>query len=125
MRQKDIACLKTGDVIRHKHYGLCIIGGYQHDFGPYIRPLEAYGINLLHHQSGTLFNRLLETSKRLILQKIDNPVIPKLIIKTGDVFQVYEWIEPGVISDKGVASVNLLPGQYNTYEEALKSSNPQ
>lgn len=113
MREKDLRKLKAGDFIQHKHYGLCVVheahftpfGVY---FGLAIRPLSIEGYMRLAIPSGTLFNRLMEDSKRLILAKVEDPEIPKLIIKTQDGFEVHSWDILGEVSSEGVFSSKKL-----------------
>lgn len=106
MKQEYVEQLKKGDFIKHKHYGLCIIDKVQlciNDewFGINIRPLSMDSILKLINQSGVLFNRILETQNRLIISKVENPNIPKLIFKVKDRFEVHKWKELGEISNKG------------------------
>jgi len=136
MKLKDLEKLRPGDFINHKHYGLCIVDVFQLDgrgdyFGLAVRPLTNTGYNTLATWSGVLFNRTLEDSKRLILGKVENPIIPKLIFKTNNGFDVHDWIIPGEVTDEGkFSSVKLrefptlsqalvFAGEFATREEAL------
>lgn len=119
MKIKDYEKLRIGDFIEHKHYGLCIISDIN-CIGLIIRPLSVKGFRLLASRSGCLFNRFLEHSNRLILSKVDNPVIPKLIFQTDDnVFEVHEWTELGEVSSDGKFASRQIK-TFSTIEEALK-----
>jgi hypothetical protein len=118
MKQKDFEALRKGNYIQHKHYGLCIVDDYTPHFGPIIRPLTIYGFNKLELDSSTLFNRLLEHSPRMIQEKVDNPVIPDLMFKVGEEFQIHEWVEQGEVSREGVFSTNLIES-FPTLDQAI------
>lgn len=123
MRTKDYLKLKEKDFIIHKHYGLCIIDnikiGYCKNeiFGLIIKPLSTKGIMRLVKETGVLFNTLIETSKRLILEKVENPIIPKILFKDNDnTYKLYEWTELGKITDEGELSVKCIK-QFSSLEQ--------
>lgn len=121
MKQKDLEQIKKGDFIQHKHFGLCIVDKRQLDdlgrwFGLVIRPLTVEGFLKLANWSGVCFNRTLEDSNRLIISKVENPVIPKLIFKTIKGFDVHEWKKLGEVSDKGKFSSKKIKEFINQNE---------
>ena len=92
MKQKDLEQIKEGEFIQHKHFGLCYVDKRQLDgfgrwFGLTVRPLSIQGFMTLANWSGVRFNRTLEDSNRLIMSKVENPTIPKLIFKTKKVLR--------------------------------------
>lgn len=110
MKTKDMKQLKAGDFIEHKHFGLCYVGEVMENetgfWALVIRPLTSQGIALLRHWSGGYGNATLEDKNRLILQKVDNPIIPKLVFElTNNLYTVAQWKddELGVvkITEKG------------------------
>jgi hypothetical protein len=106
MKQKDLEQIKEGDFIQHKHFGLCYVDKRQLDgfgrwFGLSIRPLSIQGFMTLANWSGVGFNRTVEDSNRLIVSKVENPKIPKLIFKTKKGFEAHKWKKLGKVSDKG------------------------
>lgn len=127
MKQKDLEKLIKGDFVEHKHLGLCIIDERQLDgfgrlFGLAICPLSMQGFLKLANLSGVLFNRTLEDSNRLIISKVVNPTIPKLIFKTKKGFEVHEWKKLGKVSDKGkFSSVKLK--EFKNQDEAMSFAN--
>lgn len=122
MRTKDFEKLWKGDFIIHKHYGLCIVES-RNEIGIIIRPLSVTGIMRLRHESGCLFNRLLEHSIRCVKQKVDKPVIPKLVLKQAEnCFELHEWDELGEISDTGITSTRLIKS-FSDIEEVQKYLN--
>ena len=123
MKQKDLELIKKGDFIQHKHLGLCLVDKRQLDgrgrwFGLSIRPLSVQGFMKLANWSGVLFNRTLEVSNRLIISKVENPVIPKLIFKTEKGFEVHEWENLGEVSDKGKFSSKKIK-EFINQDEAM------
>jgi hypothetical protein len=124
MRINEIHNTVKGDFVDNKHYGLCIVeeNKFTHDmawFGMVIRPLTIQGYMNLASDSRCLFNRFLETSKRILLRKVENPEIPKLIFKPADKFEVHEWITLGEVSREGQFSCKFLK-DFDTLEEAQK-----
>ena len=125
MKIKDIEATKKGDFIEHNRYGLCIV--YENNFSPFgqwfglaLRPLSIVGFQILLHDSGCLFNTVLEHRKRPLLRKIESPKIPKLIFqKKENIFEVHEWNELGKVDRQGNFSSKLLK-EFPTLEEALK-----
>lgn len=123
MKQKDLEQIKKGDFIQHKHFGLCYVeerqlDSFGHWFGLVIRPLSIQGFMTLANYSGVAFNRTLEDSNRLIISKVENPTIPKLIFKTQKGFEVHEWKKLGEVSDKGKFSTIKLK-EFKSQEEAM------
>lgn len=121
MKQKDLEQIKEGDFIQHKHFGLCYVDKRQLDgFGRWlglsIRPLSIQGFITLANWSGVGFNRTLEDSNRLIVSKVENPTIPKLIFKTKKGFEVHKWKKLGEVSDKGKFSTIRIKEFKNQYE---------
>lgn len=124
MKQKDLEQIKKGDFIQHKHLGLCLVDKRQLDgfgrwFGLIIRPLTVQGFMTLANWSGVLFNRTLEDSNRLIITKVENPEIPKLIFKTKIGFEVHEWVKLGEVSAKGKFSSKKIK-EFINQNEAMK-----
>lgn len=123
MKQKDLEKIKEGEFIQHKHFGLCYVDKCQIDwfgrwFGLAIRPLSIQGFMTLANWSGVAFNRILEDNNRLIISKVENPTIPKLIFKTKKGFEVHEWKKLGEVSDKGkFSSVKLK--EFKNQNEAM------
>ncbi|MDR6548500.1 hypothetical protein J2810_004590 [Chryseobacterium rhizosphaerae] len=124
MRINELYNTVKGDFIEHKHYGLCLV--HENNFTPYgdwfglaIKPLTIQGYMRLVHESGVLFNTLLEHSKRLLLNKVNDPEIPKLIFKTEAGFEVHEWKLLGEVDKNGEFSSNFLK-TFDTIEEAQK-----
>lgn len=123
MKQKDLEKIKKGDFIHHKHLGLCLVDkrlldGLGHWFGLVIRPLTVQGFMKLANCSGVLSNRMLEDSNKLIISKIENPEIPKLIFKTKNGFEVHEWKKLGEVSDKGMFSSKKIK-EFANQKEAM------
>ena len=113
MKTKQLIKIKEGEFIQHKHYGLCYVDECLFDshgnwFGLTIRPLSVDGFNRLANWSGVLINRVLEHSNRLIMYKVENPTIPKLIFEKEGLFEVHEWKILGEVSDKGKFSTVKL-----------------
>lgn len=113
MKQKDLEQIKKGDFIQHKHFGLCYVDKRQTDgfgrwFGLALRPLSMSGVLTLMSWSGVCFDRILEDKNRLIISKVENPTIPKLIIQTEKGFEVHKWKKLGEISIKGKLSTTIL-----------------
>jgi len=124
MKTKDIVELKQGDFIEHKHYGLCIVDEVTKTvfgklFGLTIRPLSIGGFILLANQSGVLFNRFLETSYRLIIRKVNEPKIPKLIFQTENGFDVHIWEKLGEVTNDGKFS-SIKVKEFAEIEDAKK-----
>ena len=123
MKQKELEQIKEGDFIQHKHFGLCYVykrqlDGFGRWFGLAIRPVSIQGFMTLANWSGVLFNRTLEDSNRLIISKVENPTIPKLIFKTKKGFEVHEWKKLGEVSDKGKFSTVKLK-EFKSQNEAM------
>jgi hypothetical protein len=123
VKQKELEQIKKGDFIQHKHFGLCYVDKRQLDglgrwFGLAIRPLSISGFMTLANWSGVLFNRTLEDRNRLIISKVENPEIPKLIFKTKNGFEVHEWKKFGEVSDKGKFSSIMLK-KFENQDEAM------
>lgn len=123
MKQKDLELIKEGEFVLHKHFGLCYVDKRQLDglgrwFGLAIRPLSIQGFMRLANLSGVAFNRTLEDSNRLIISKVENPTIPKLIFKTKKGFEVHEWEKLGEVSDKGKFSTIKLK-EFKSQGEAM------
>jgi hypothetical protein len=123
MKQKDLEKVQQGDFIEHKHLGLCFVDKRQLDgfgrwFGLALRPLTVQGFMKLADWSGVLFNRTLEDKNRLIIRKVENPNIPKLIFKTKKGFEVHEWKKFGEVSNKGKFS-SVKIELFKSQEEAM------
>jgi hypothetical protein len=123
MKQKDLEQIKEGEFIQHKHFGLCYVDKRQLDglgrwFGLAIRPLSIQGFMKLANWSGVAFNRTLEDSNRLIISKVENPTIPKLIFKTKKGFEVHQWKKLGEVSVKGKFSTVKLK-EFKSQDEAV------
>lgn len=123
MKKKDLEQIKEGEFIQHKHLGLCYVDKRQLDglgrwFGLLIRPLSIQGFMTLANWYGVTFNRILEDSNRLIVSKVENPTIPKLIFKTKKGFEVHEWKKLGEVSDKGKFSTIKLK-EFKNQDKAI------
>ncbi len=123
MKQKDLEQVQVNDFIQHKHFGLCYVENRKLDgngywFGLSIRPLSMEGYMTLANWSGVLFNRTLEDSNRLIISKVENPTIPKLIFKMEKGFEVHNWEKLGEVSQKGEFSSVKLKA-FNNADEAM------
>lgn len=129
MTQKELEQIQVGDFISHKHFGLCLVDKVEWAmtgawFGLAIRPLTVEGFMTLAYWSGCLFNRMLENSKRLIIRKVENPEIPKLIFETETGFDVHEWVELGEVSSEGKFSSKKIQ-EFIDANEALAFANGQ
>lgn len=122
MRINELHNTIKGEFIEHKHYGLCLVheNKFTHNmqwFGLVIKPLSIQGYMNLAQDSGVFFNTMLEHKKRLLLKKVENPTIPKLIFINDEGFEVHEWIELGEVSPEGEFSSKLTKA-FSTIEEA-------
>lgn len=71
MKSNQIFELKKGELINHKHYGICKVDGVIADFGVKIIPESVAGLTLLKYQSGMPDGTpLIETSFGLITSKV-------------------------------------------------------
>jgi hypothetical protein len=129
MKQKDLEQIKKGEFIQHKHYGLCYVCEILSDvfgrwFGLVIRPLSMQGFMKLANSSGVVFNKAIEHSNRLIISKVENPTIPKLIFKNKKGFEVHQWKKLGEVSKEGKFSTVKLK-QCLSENEAMSFALPK
>ena len=123
MKIKDLEKIKEGEFVQHKHFGLCyvyknklnVFGGW---FGLIIRPLSTQGFLTLASLSGVAVNITLEHRNRLIISKVESPIIPKLIFKTKNFFEVHEWKKIGEVSRKGKFSTIKIK-EFKNQDEAM------
>lgn len=128
MKSKDILNLKKGDFVVHKRFGLCIV--YQLErtlqgdlFGLAIRPLTMEGMFKLAVWSKTYFNTFLENSVRQILRKVEDPIIPLLLIFEGEKrYKVARWKELGEVSSEGKVNGIVLK-KFNNLQKAKEFIN--
>lgn len=107
--------LRSGDFIEHKHFGLCFVSKVMENETSFwalvIRPLCHEGMAKLRQWSGGYGNATLENKNRLVLQKIDKPIIPKLIFKVADdLYEVHQWI------DDKLGVVNIIDAVEDKYK---------
>ena len=124
MKKAEVKKLKAKDFVNHKKYGLCLVDRIIIDycnndlFGLAIRPLSVKGFMILANNSGCLFNRILEDKYRNIIEKVENPIIPKLIIKNNNSFEIHEWVELGEVSNSGLFASKKIT-EFSNENEAI------
>lgn len=100
MTTKEVKLLKTGDFINHSRYGVCRVKenlfSFGNWFGVSIMPIREEGMGLLHADSGSVCNCVLEDSLRRLKGNAIVLNMPKFVVANDSdlkSYGLYEWQE--------------------------------